>query len=487
GRIFWQPTSADAGINTVGIAVSDGGSIVLQEYDLNVTSTGSNRPPQIASTPQLAATVAQQYEYNLTGSDPDADEYWWSLDTAPVGMSIDPEAGTIRWQPTVNQIGSHDVSVRLTDANGAFVGQAFSLSVRGVNVPPVITSTPLTEAVANKNYNYVVQAEDVENDPLTFSLVNPPSGMTVDGDTGLIEWIPRAVGEVVVEVVVEDALGAVARQTYQIAVSETTTNLPPTITSAPVSFASIGQIYEYKVTATDPDGDAVTYQLLEVPDETMTVSGDGLIEWMPTVEGVYTVAVGAVDGFLGGAQRFTVDVASAVAPIIASSPVESVTVGSVYRYQINACSVKGERISYSIESGPEGMTVDEYGRVVWLPDSSDLGSYEVGISISDPRGNSVLQSFDLTVEADSEAPKVNLFASSELVGLDETVNFAVNAVDNVGVEEITLTVDGVPVAVDANGRASVTMGEVGDVEVVVTAVDAAGNAGGAVRFIEVLG
>jgi choice-of-anchor C domain-containing protein len=420
GRIFWQPTSADAGINAISIVVSDSrGGEVKQEYELAVTSTGENRPPSITSTPKGAATIAQQYEYNLTGSDPDGDEYWWSLDTAPQGMSIDPEAGTIRWEPNVSQVGSHEVAVRLTDANGAFVGQAFSISVRGVNVPPVITSTPLTEAVASKSYNYVVQAEDVEGDALTFSLVNPRSGMTVDGDTGLIEWIPLAVGEIDVEVVVEDALGAVTRQTYQIAVSETAANLPPTITSAPVSFASIGKKYEYEVTAADPDGDDVTYQLLEVPDETMTVSDTGLIEWVPTTEGVYTVAVGAVDRFgLGGAQRFTVDVALAVEPIVASTPVSSVTAGAVYRYQINATSVKGERISYSLESAPEGMSVDEFGRVVWMPDSGDIGSYDVAISIYDPRGNSVLQSFELTVEADREAPKVSLFVSNERVGLD---------------------------------------------------------------------
>ncbi|NJN10333.1 MAG: hypothetical protein HC815_21020 [Richelia sp. RM1_1_1] len=48
-------------------------------------------------------------------------------------MVVNPETGALRWNPTEEQIEEHTLSVRLTDALGAFVGQEFTLYVNGVN------------------------------------------------------------------------------------------------------------------------------------------------------------------------------------------------------------------------------------------------------------------------------------------------------------------------------------------------------------------
>src|SRR5205823_4933034 len=130
----------------------------------------SNLAPKITSTPTFAATVGRSYAYNLTGSDPDGDPLVWSLDVAPAGMFIDPSLGTLRWTPADDQLGTQNVVIRLLDGQGGFATQSYSITVRAVNVPPVISSTPPTTAVANQAYSYAVFADDVDNDRLTFSL-----------------------------------------------------------------------------------------------------------------------------------------------------------------------------------------------------------------------------------------------------------------------------------------------------------------------------
>lgn len=60
---------------------------------------------------------------------------------------------------------------------------------------PIIVSSPLTAAVVGSAYAYDVDATDPDAaDTLTYSLTLVPTGMTINGVTGVIEWdtLPRA-------------------------------------------------------------------------------------------------------------------------------------------------------------------------------------------------------------------------------------------------------------------------------------------------------
>lgn len=58
------------------------------------------------------------------------------------------------------------------------------------NFAPIITSLPITSAIIGQNYTYDVEAVDIENGPITYSLIKFPHGMTIDSSTGLIQWTP---------------------------------------------------------------------------------------------------------------------------------------------------------------------------------------------------------------------------------------------------------------------------------------------------------
>ena len=61
-----------------------------------------------------------------------------------------------------------------------------------LNRPPQFTSAPKLEAIVGNSYVYDATASDPENDPLTFSLLSGPSGMTVDASTGTVTWSPAS-------------------------------------------------------------------------------------------------------------------------------------------------------------------------------------------------------------------------------------------------------------------------------------------------------
>jgi len=59
-----------------------------------------------------------------------------------------------------------------------------------VNTAPVLGSTPPTTAKVEYLYTYDVNANDFEDDILTYSLLTSPEGMTIDSSTGIITWTP---------------------------------------------------------------------------------------------------------------------------------------------------------------------------------------------------------------------------------------------------------------------------------------------------------
>ncbi len=489
--ILWAPTPDQFGPNPVRLRVEDGrGGAAVQDFTVDVVAQGSNLPPAIVSTPGGVATAGRPYRYDAKALDPEGDALVWTLE-APTGMSIDPSLGTIRWTPTLDQLGGRDVVVRVADTQGGSASQSFTITVRAGNLPPAITSTPPTRAAATQAYRYAVHATDVDSDPLTYLLSAAPAGMTIDAATGLIQWIPDTTGPQTVFIRVEDGQGGIATQTYTVVVSATALNLPPKITSTPSFRATVGEAYAYTVTASDPEGETLQFVLLGSPPAGMSIDATtGAVQWVPAPSqlGGHQVTVGAVDPAGNGASlTFTLTVLPANhAPTITSAPVPSVTAGLLYRYDVQAADPDGDPLVYTLAAGPPAMSIDALGRITWFPAGSDVGTHHVEVAVADGRGGSASQSYDLAVVADTEAPRVSLLVSSNPAALGSSVTFLVSASDNVGVAARTLTVGGVPVGLDADGRATVLVQQVGQVAVLAAASDAAGNSGQATATVGVV-
>ena len=183
GLIIWLPGPGQVGAHRVALMVADGrGGTTAQSYDLTVTTSPSNGPPAITSTPRLDAVVGRPYRLDLEAVDPDGDPVVWTLVEGPRGMALGLASGVLTWLPAADQIGGHTVTVRAEDPFSAAATQTFTLAVSAVNRPPVIASVPPTGAAVDRPFAYSVRAVDPDGDRLTFSLQSSPAGMTVDGD-----------------------------------------------------------------------------------------------------------------------------------------------------------------------------------------------------------------------------------------------------------------------------------------------------------------
>jgi PKD repeat protein/flagellar hook assembly protein FlgD len=89
-----------------------------------------------------------------------------------------------------------------------------------LNNPPLIYSEPLREAVAGDLYRYDVDGHDPDGDALLYSLVEPPQGMRIDAQDGIISWTPGGEQQGVheIEVRVSDNGGLLGTQGFKLVV-----------------------------------------------------------------------------------------------------------------------------------------------------------------------------------------------------------------------------------------------------------------------------
>jgi len=121
GIISWKPICGQAGDNPVIVEVSDGALSDTQSFTIKVSSPPAppvppvNHAPIITSIPGDTAIVGIEYTYDVEATDPDGDILTYSLTVKPDDMSIDSGTGLISWIPTSLQIGTNDITAKVSD------------------------------------------------------------------------------------------------------------------------------------------------------------------------------------------------------------------------------------------------------------------------------------------------------------------------------------------------------------------------------------
>jgi hypothetical protein len=205
-----------------------------------------------------------------------------------------------------------------------------------LNQNPAFTSQPVLQGNAGRPYVYQAQATDPDKDrnQLTFSLLAGPSGMTVDKTTGNVTWSPATadIGTHNVALRVDGGRGGSAEQDYVLTVPKDMPNQPPVFTSLPVVDGNVNTAYSYQATATDPDGDPLTFSVLNGPQQLSIDPHTGLVTWTPTADqaGPNNVTLQVDDGRGGTAtQVYTIALqqeAGNLPPVIITTPPTSIAV-----------------------------------------------------------------------------------------------------------------------------------------------------------------
>ncbi|RLB64307.1 MAG: hypothetical protein DRH04_11600, partial [Deltaproteobacteria bacterium] len=90
-------------------------------------------------------------------------------------------------------------------------------------------------------------------------------------------------------------------------------------------------------------------------------------------------------------------------PVITSTPITEVNVGESYTYQVEAVDGDQDILTYSLVLAPQGMEMDSTGLITWIPGYRYIGEVSVTLQVSDPYGESAIQTYTVAVQGDTAA------------------------------------------------------------------------------------
>ncbi|GLH74416.1 hypothetical protein GETHLI_29180 [Geothrix limicola] len=303
--ISWTPSTAQVGAAQAFDVVASDGLGGTQHQTWSVTPT-ANAAPVFSSTAPASGKENHPYSYVITATDADADPVTLTAPTLPAGATFDATSKTISWTPSTAQVGAAQAfDVLASDGLGGTQHQTWSVTPTA-NAAPTFTSTAPTGGTTGSTYTYTATTTDADGDTVTYSLVTKPSWASLTGSA--VTGTPSASGSVAFTLRADDGHGQTVDQSWSVLVAPAG-NQAPTITSTPGTSAAGGVAYTYTVTATDPESDAITYQLTNGPAGA-TLTGNAL-SWTPSaseerVAASFTVEAKDVWGATSAPQTWTV-------------------------------------------------------------------------------------------------------------------------------------------------------------------------------------
>ena len=402
GLITWKPNTL--GFYEVNIQVIDGnGGKATQSYNIEVID--DNLPPQITNQIPTRIPSGKYFSHQVEAVDPEGQKISYSLASQASGMTMNSN-GLISWGNP--QPGRYPITVVVADPHGAKDQQSVVIAVSG---KPSFISTPIINGTINQPYTYFAQAKDSGGGTITYNLSQAPQGMTINTQTGEINWQPsqESVENITVEAMNED--GSIVTQSYKLTISAQK-NRTPTITSKPKTYIAENTQYSYQATATDPDGDNLTWSLIKARDGIKIDSKTGLVSWTKTAIGSYPIVIGVSDQRGGVAtQEYTLRVGLEAnqAPQILSVPNTKSSLGAPYQYQLIAVDPDEDPLTYKITKAPNGATVSNTGLFTW--NTPVLGQHDIELTVTDGLAT-VTQNYTLVITQESVTNQPPLLTST---------------------------------------------------------------------------
>ncbi len=436
------PSNEDVGEHEVILFVSDGIDSVTQTFTISVQNT--NDPPEFTSTPIERVNEDNTYLYNIITTDPDIGDSLTitgrSIDAGGTNSNeealpswlqlIDAGDGTavLQGRPSNNNIDIYNIELKVTDGNQESDLQTFSITVEPVNDgPEAVNDIIATVEDTAISIDVLANDNDIDGDSLSIIEVSKPVNGTAVRDGDRILYTPKAdfVGVDIFVYTIEDSNGDTDSATVTVNVGGD--NDPPSFTSTAVTAAIEDQLYSYSITATDPDGDALTFAAANTTPLpawlNLTDNGNGtaLLAGTPSnsdVNGNNDVELEVSDGISTDTQSFSITVSNtADAPTFTSTPPTTAVQGQFYEYTVEATDPDGDELTINVVSKPDWLDFTaSTATLSGTPTNDDVGVHSVLLTATDEdlatANFTVPQSFAITVENVNDAP----------VAVDDTIS-----------------------------------------------------------------
>jgi len=364
------------------VASNEFGDSAPVQFSLTITT------PSIIDVDLYDGIVGIPYSHTFTALG--AEPLTWSQTSGnlPPGLVFDPETATLSGNPTLS--GTYNFSIRV-DNIGGYAEEPFSLTIAA---RPIITTMVLNSGNIDVYYLQTLLATGTT--PISWNVLPPtgdetglPPGISLTGAT--ISGMPGTQGLCKFTVRAENITGSDYADTRQFTISIGASGAPVIITN-PALYATRGVPYSLTLEAT---GDTpITWSLgggSTFPDGLSL--NDDVISGTPTVAGVYSFTIVAVNANGSDFRAFTMTIADP--PIITATSLPDGTTGTAYGSTLSATgdipiSWQVMPISGSETGLPPGLSLNaDTGEIHGAP--TTVGAYTFSIRAVNAAGYDTAQ------------------------------------------------------------------------------------------------
>jgi hypothetical protein len=417
GTLAGTPTTANVGTYAnIQISVAGGETTVsLPAFSVQVVAAASSAPT-LTGTPAATVIAGTQYSFTPVGSDPNGNALTFSIANAPPWASFSSATGQLSGTPPTADVGTDsNIVISVSDGTQSASLAPFSIQVQAPsNDTPQISGNPATSVVTDNTYAFTPSATDPAGGVLTFSIQGKPSWAAFAASTGELSGTPGSanVGTFAnIVISVSDGSESVSLPAFSIQV-RAPAEQAPVITGRPAGSVIAGSSFMFKPTASDPQGNALTFSVTNLPAWASFSSTTGQLSGTPTQAYIGTfsnIVIKVSDGTASAALpafSIKVDAPADQAPVISGSPATSVLAGSAYSFVPTVSDPSGNPLTLSVANLPSWASFSSVtGQLSGTATNANVGTFSnIVISVTDGTLTASLPAFSITVSSPDHPP-----------------------------------------------------------------------------------
>ncbi len=429
GVFSWTPSYSQAGTySLVHFAVSDGS--LTDTEDITITVTNVNLAPVLAVVGNKTAAENSNLAFTLSATDADGNTLTYSAVGLPSGASLNSSSGAFSWTPSYTQSGSYSMTFSVSDGNGGTDSEAITITVSNVNRAPVLTAIGNKAVNENAALTFTLSAADADGDTLTYSASNLPAGAAFNTGTRVFSWTPSYTQAGTYNSVHFEVTDGTLIASENITITVNNVNRAPVLAVIGNKAMNESENLVFALSATDPDGDAVTFTSSALQPWMILSSGTFTASPDNTNSGNYSLTFTATDGSLTDSETIILSVGNVnLPPALAAIGNKTVNENAALTFTISAIDADGDTLTYSATGLPTGATFTAATQAfAWTPGYSQSGPYSVIFSVGDGVTGTDSETITITVNNVNRAPVLSAIGN-KTVGENTELSFTVTSTD----------------------------------------------------------
>ncbi|PSF27638.1 hypothetical protein C7H19_24930, partial [Aphanothece hegewaldii CCALA 016] len=475
----WTPDFASAGTYNITFSATDNGNGLAPKTStitVPLIVRDLNRSPEIVAISNQTLQRGEILDLILAASDPDGHPI--TLTATGVGGFGLPDFATLielgdgtaklHLAPKMGDRGNYPISFKATDSLNETDEFTFIVSVQSLNEAPQMGYIGNQVVLVGTPVALTINVSDLDLEALIFSTNGLPEGAILTPTTvygqAVLQWTPTAtaLGTHPITITVTDHGNGKneqklsTEQTFNLVVRQT--NNAPVLSTLPDQTVTETEILSLMLSATDVDGDQLTYSATNLPEGAVLNPQTGLLTWQPSFWAARTynnIQFTASDGNLSSTQNFKVQVINRNRPpVLAPLSLQSGREDTSMQFFLAAGDLDLDSITYSSLSDlPAGATLNaQTGEFSWKPNYTQAGNYRLKFAATDSGGAKDVQEVVININNVNRAP--SLTVSQKIVALGETLNFALLGSDLDG-DTLTYSATNLPFGATLNPQTGV--------------------------------